>query len=156
MHGTEPWATSCHSFFCAFDHILHANRRHVTYTLDKGLWKDNLFQILVVLAIITVAVAVAQFPYYGGYYGTGYYGTYASPYAYPALGYRFYGRWVVSGFAAEWTDLKIGSPKCIDICQLKRYAPITQFRPHNGPRVNSASNRNEYKKYFPGEKAACA
>jgi hypothetical protein len=47
-----------------------------------------LFQILLVLALI--AVAAAQYPYYAGYYGSGYYGTYASPYAYSALG--FYGR----------------------------------------------------------------
>jgi hypothetical protein len=46
--------------------------------------------ILLVLAII--AEAVAQYPYYGGYLRAGYYGTYASPYAYPALGYPFYGR----------------------------------------------------------------
>jgi hypothetical protein len=59
--------------------------------LIKVCENDYLFQILVVLAII--AVAVAQYPYYGtGYYGTGYYGSYASPYAYPALGYRFFGR----------------------------------------------------------------
>jgi hypothetical protein len=49
------------------------------------------FQILLVLALI--AVAAAQYPYYNGYYGSGYYGTYgASPYAYSALGYGYYGR----------------------------------------------------------------
>jgi hypothetical protein len=58
--------------------------------LIKVCENNDLFQILVVLAII--AVAVAQFPYYGGYYGAGYYGTYASPYAYPGLGYRVFGR----------------------------------------------------------------
>jgi hypothetical protein len=55
----------------------------------EGLARD-LFQILLVLALI--AVAAAQYPYYAGYYGTGYYGTYASPYAYSGLGYGFYGR----------------------------------------------------------------
>jgi uncharacterized membrane protein len=61
--------------------------------LIKVCENDDLFQILVILAIIAVAVAVAQFPYYGtGYYGTGYYGSYASPYAYPAFGYRVFGR----------------------------------------------------------------
>jgi hypothetical protein len=59
-----------------------------TSTVDKGLFV--LLQILVLFAII--AVAVAQYPLYGGYYGTGYYGTYGSPYAYSPLGYRFYGR----------------------------------------------------------------
>lgn len=57
------------------------------------LWRVqqcNLFQVLLVLALI--AVAAAQYPYYAGYYGTGYYGTYASPYAYSGLGYGFYGR----------------------------------------------------------------
>jgi len=32
---------------------------------------------------------------------------------------------------------------------------LTQyFRPHCGPRVDSASNRNEYQEYFQGVKAA--
>jgi hypothetical protein len=52
--------------------------------------ENDLFQILVVLALI--AVAAAQYPYYAGYYGTGYYGAYASPYAYPGYGFRVYGR----------------------------------------------------------------
>ena len=30
------------------------------------------------------------------------------------------------------------------------------FRPHYGPGVDSASNRNEYQEYFPGVKAAGA
>ncbi|XP_021913236.1 endophilin-B1 [Zootermopsis nevadensis] len=48
-------------------------------------------QILLVLALI--AVAAAQYPYYGtGYYGSGYYGAYPSPYAYSSLGYGYYGR----------------------------------------------------------------
>ncbi|WP_219622607.1 hypothetical protein, partial [Enterococcus faecium] len=47
---------------------------------------------LILLVLALVAVAAAQYPYYGGYYGTGYYGAYASPYAYSALGYGLYGR----------------------------------------------------------------
>jgi len=33
---------------------------------------------------------------------------------------------------------------------------LTQSRPHYGPGVDSASNRNEYQKYFLGVKAAGA
>jgi hypothetical protein len=33
---------------------------------------------------------------------------------------------------------------------------LTSFRPHCGPGVDSASNRNEYQKYFLGVKAAGA
>ena len=33
---------------------------------------------------------------------------------------------------------------------------ILSFRPHYGPGVDSASNRNEYQEYFPGVKVAGA
>ena len=33
---------------------------------------------------------------------------------------------------------------------------LTSFRPHYGPGVDSASNRNEYQEYFLGVKAAGA
>ena len=31
---------------------------------------------------------------------------------------------------------------------------LTSFRPHHGPGIDSASNRNEYQEYFLGVKAA--
>jgi hypothetical protein len=36
------------------------------------------------------------------------------------------------------------------------FSLTSSFRPHYGPGVDSASNRNEYKKYFLGVKAAGA
>jgi len=36
------------------------------------------------------------------------------------------------------------------------FVDIKFFRSHNGPGVDSPSNRNEYQEYFPGEKAAGA
>ncbi|KDR22646.1 hypothetical protein L798_12779 [Zootermopsis nevadensis] len=48
---------------------------------------------LILLVLALIAVAAAQYPYYGtGYYGSGYYGAYPSPYAYSSLGYGYYGR----------------------------------------------------------------
>jgi len=36
------------------------------------------------------------------------------------------------------------------------YSLTQSFRPHHGPKVDSASNRNEYQEYFLGVKAAGA
>ena len=36
------------------------------------------------------------------------------------------------------------------------FIDVKSFRPHYGPVVDSASNRNEYQKYFLGVKAASA
>ena len=48
--------------------------------------------------------------------------------------------------------LQIGRP----LVRLEFFIDINSFRSHNGPEVDSASNRNEYQEYFLGVKAADA
>jgi hypothetical protein len=53
-----------------------------------------------------------------------------------ALGYKLEG----CGFSSQWCHWNFSLTK--------------SFRPHYGPGVDSASNRNEYHEYFMGAKAA--
>ena len=58
-------------------------------------------------------------------------------------------------YVHEW-HFRVGISKCSGWVALQRghiqiYFSLTQsFRPHYGPRVDSASNRNEYQEYFLG------
>jgi len=52
------------------------------------------------------------------------------------------------------TDRKVAGSIPVGVSEF--LIDINSFRSHYGPGVDSASNRNEYQEYFPGEKEAGA
>ena len=60
---------------------------------------------------------------------------------------------------AQWSRCCVTNRKIagsIPACVIGFFFDIKSFRSHYGPRVDSASNRNEYQEYFLGVKAAGA
>jgi len=50
----------------------------------------------------------------------------------------------------------ISNKKKSQLMSMEFFIDIKSFQSHHGPRVDSASNRNEYQEYFLGVKAAGA